>query len=243
MPLIETVEAAERAFNARGETFRRLDPPSAFEMQRIEHPRHRRPDSLRALIAATRGIDLGGRGQISFSGEPGHTGHPDLFPNALSLGTDGLGNEMVVELSPAQDRCGPVIYVCHDPPVVVIHSADLRDFVLSLATEDWGKEMCLPSKTIREAIDDIWARDPHAVPAGDKDRLPADLPAEFIAALGERGQITDLGGGRPGDGFSWGRFGPCPREFRLAERLVFGIAAPAAPWHIRALKSFLGQRY
>ena len=242
MRLIAAVEEAERAFRARGETFRRLEPPSPDELIRIDQDRDARPESLRALLTATRGIDLGIRGRISFSGEPGNTGYVDLFPGVLSLGNDDFGNEMVVELSPAEDRCGPVFYICHDPPVAVIHSMNLSDFILSLATEDWGKEHCLPSQAIRDAVDRIWAHDPFSVPARDFSRHPGDIPVEFLEALGPNGRVTDLRQGEIGEGFSFGRFGAYAGEFRVADRLVFGIAPPPDSWLVRTWKSVIGGR-
>lgn len=235
---VEALRDVESGFNARGETFQVLEPLSQDELRELRDRGVHVPESICDLLLFAGGVDLGIRGEIRFFGPIGDSGHNDLFPRSIVLGNDDFGNEALVDLAQSSDTWGPVFYICHDPPVVVIQSPTLTEFISALASENWGRERSFPSQSIEQAIDDIWARDPYSQPADKWLEGPMAVPRDSLAALLPDGLVTDLRESVVGSGFSWGRFGHDPIELRLGDELLFGVAPRGGRWFPRLRKLF-----
>ena len=109
----------------------RLGPPmSASELAALEREL---PCALRAevreLLLFARGFEDGPLESFEFGGPSGGFGMKELFRSPLPLAHDGFGNYRIVDLHPTSTSWGPILYACHDPPVIVFQTASFEHAV------------------------------------------------------------------------------------------------------------------
>ena len=213
------------------DTMRLLPPLSPGELRELERrlPCPLPPDA-RGMFAVGRGLDGGPLESLALNGVDGN-GEPldfELFPFALPIAHDGFGNHWVVALSARSTRWGPVWYLCHDPPVAAWQCADVAEFldgVLRLA----GPSPAGPLEEMHERwASRVWGENP-GVQARDAALASAAASGDavlrdFAASLEPEWLVVDLRTARPGDGISWGRWGPRTPLRRAGDEPIFAYA-------------------
>jgi hypothetical protein len=203
------------------ETIRLLPPLSADELDRLESSIPcELPADARELLMYSRGFEGGPLESIDFGGltEPIFE---EILPCGLPIGHDGFGNYWVVDLTPVTTNWGPILYVCHDPPVVVYQCADIATFiedVLRMADPPHGG----PIDEVHElhAVR-VWRQNPGAMTKEAALTGADDTLRAFLEGLTPEYFVVDLRHARTGDGFSWGRFGPRTVVTRAAAERIF----------------------
>ena len=95
------------------------------------------PAEVRELLAYSRGFENGPVKSVDFSGLTDF-GMEEIFPCPIPIAHDGFGNYWVVDLTTGSRAWAPILYVCHDPAVIVFQAASLAEFIeelLKLADE------------------------------------------------------------------------------------------------------------
>jgi hypothetical protein len=110
-------------------TIRLLAPLSEEEVAQLEAriPCVLPPDA-RELLTLARGFEGSPLESIDFSGLMDPI-FEELFPCGLPVAHDGYGNYWVVDLTSSSGQWGPILYLCHDPAVVVYQCPDIATFV------------------------------------------------------------------------------------------------------------------
>ena len=171
---------------------------------------------LRELLEYARGFECRKFGKVIFSGV-GEVGLSGLSPAGVPISWDPSGNFWLADVKPDGDW-GPIWFVCHDPPVVVIQSVDLADFIGRALL---GAEPV--SEVIGPAVGRIWHDDPFLMPV-EAARMSGDsVLSEFAEQLPEEFKVADLRNADVGAGFAWGRAGPNATLRRFGHALLFGI--------------------
>jgi hypothetical protein len=221
------------------ETIRLLPGLSDEELRRLEAmipcPI---PTDVRDLLSYTRGFEGSPIESVDFGGffEPIFE---ELFPCALPIAHDGYGNYWVVDLISTTTEWGPILYVCHDPPVIVYQCADLATFiedVLRLAEPPYDG----PIDAVHEEHSmRIWRENPGAVPRDEVLVSTDESIRRFAEQLTSEHYVVDLRRATIGDGFSWGRFGPKTAVSRAGEERVFAYQRRSSASRLR--KFFRGR--
>ena len=86
------------------------------------------PGDISELLELTRGFEFEPVDEVDFLGELAW-GHEAAFPHALPIAPDGFGNFWIVDIDERTGEWGPVYFASHDPPVFVVQSATLADFL------------------------------------------------------------------------------------------------------------------
>jgi hypothetical protein len=201
----------------------RLAPPlTPAELRALETELPCRiPDEVHELLSFARGYENGPLEAFEFAGVPGGFGMEEILPHALAVAHDGYGNYWVVDLNPTSTTWGPILFACHDPPVIVYQSPTLEEFVREF--------LRLGMPPFRSEIDDvheratmrIWDENPGAVPAPQLRNAPDLALRDFALQLSDTHLIVDLRAGETGSGFSWGRYGPRTKLARYGHELIF----------------------
>jgi hypothetical protein len=180
------------------------------------------PQEVRDLLSFSRGFENGPVESVCFSGLPGGFGLEEVFPSPLPIAHDGFGNYWIVDLNSGSTSWSPILYACHDPPVIVYQTSSLEHFIreiLRFANPPHASEL---DEVHEQAADRIWRHNPGAIPAHElRDASDSTLRA-FARSLSDSFFVIDMRSARPGDGFSWGRFGPRTRVVRHGTDLLFG---------------------
>jgi len=224
---LELVQQAEgrKLVNEDGEVelLKLLPPLGAEELAgletRIPCPL---PAEARELPAYSRGFENGPVESVDFSGLIDF-GMEEIFPCPIPIAHDGFGNYWVVDLTSGCRAWAPVIYVCHDPAVIVFQSASLAEFIEEL--------LKLGNPPYKSALDEVHETAAFAVwndlsgmrAAGELQDAADVAHRDFAAGLGGDWLIADLRNAAVGDGFPWGRFGPRTANRRMGEERVFAI--------------------
>ena len=182
------------------------------------------PGELRRLLAHTRGID-GALEVVDFSGTGGFE-LLDVFPAGLAIADDGFGNSWVVDLTPAARDVAPVFFACHDPPVILLQSASVGEFLHEVFRLYVPPHASLVDDVHEDRLFNVWGSNPGVLSreqalGGDDEDL-----ARFAAALDDGFAIVDLRAAPAGMGFSWGRHGPRTQLRRHGYERVFAYGPP-----------------
>ena len=213
-PLEIVLAAKSRLLNGiDGEKYKiKLGPPVATECLNAG-PCHRGlswPPEVAELVGVVEEIEGGPFGALSFNG-PWH-GLVEVFPVAMELLGDGLGNSWVVDIEPQTGLWGAVYFSCHDPPVIVFQADSLVEFLGQYFNEvdrlEWVQSRAMA----------IWEGDEWGVKrflaSPDLDSLvPQNTPGDWV--------ILDLRNARVGDGFIWDPLDRIQRLGTLGGRPVF----------------------
>jgi hypothetical protein len=177
------------------------------------------PEETRELLKFARGFD-GVLEGIEFA-DTSEFGLEEILPHARALATDGFGNYWVVDLTKETTLFGPILYVCHDAPVVVFQTESLLHFVqevVRFGNKPWKSEI----DDVYETFSDrIWRENP-CVLSFKQCFTSEDVELKaFAGSLDESWEFADLRNPKLGDGFSWGRYGPKTQNQRYGDSRIF----------------------
>jgi hypothetical protein len=182
------------------------------------------PDEIRDALRVSKGLAKGPLDSFSLVDLEGF-GLEEAFPQAYSIAHDGFGNYWVLDLLPGVEGWGPVLFACHDPPVIAYQSATVEQFLLD-AIAIWRAGPRSPVDLVREdVVHRIWRDRPEAgAPAAAASSDPG--LAAFAASLPHAAVIGDLRRAALGDGFAWGRFGPRTDIRRAGHERLWALVPP-----------------
>lgn len=207
--LIEAIDGAR----ARGRRVT-LDPPMSDD--RIASLEQRCgghwPTHIRALVESAAGFSVDDF-RVDFTGDFLFEFEAAL-PFGLPIATDGAGNFWVVDIGP-DCAWGPVLFVSHDPPVVVVQARDVTDFIAQACADPD------PADRVAAWVSEVWNRNPYVVPSGQAGVSDDPVLRAFAEEVGPDSVIADLRDLTPGKGFTWGLAGPNTRVRRAVHHLVF----------------------
>ena len=81
-----------------------------------------------------------------------------IVPDGVPVVTDGFGNHCVVEVR--DGRPAEVLFIAHDPPVVVLQARSFGDFLVQWFESGLDPEEGGPLDTVHEAANEVWRRPP-----------------------------------------------------------------------------------
>lgn len=193
------------------------------------------PKRIRELLSFASGFEFGPVGNLSFAGVA--AGQFVGFLHGLALVVDGYGNSWNVDIKRTTGEWGPVFFVSHDPPVVVLQAAAIEVFMEQVF--DIGRHHHLDALTYirKEGVHRIWDDDPFLVPVTNLLDLRDKTLANFAAELSHDFRIADLRKAEFGSGFTWGLSGPNTIVKRAGDELVFAVQ-----WKTGLLDRLLGRR-
>lgn len=191
------------------------------------------PPDIAGLLVYSAGFDadLGGQldsrdrvtgpAEVLFTGT-GDVALPSVLPCPIALLGDGFGNFWVVDVHP-NGVWGAVVFLCHDPPVVVIQAGDIASFLDQILNPE-GSDPKYALKYVRNAATtEIWKHDPWLLSAKDGQSAQDPLLSAFASQLPDHFKIADLRSAQTGCGFSWGKAGSVSDIRRSGTELLFGI--------------------
>lgn len=224
LEIVRAAEGTELRYEPDGE-FERLDLLPPMPETEIEELTARipcpLPTSVRELLRHTRGFANGPLESLEFGGL-GSFEFPEIFPCPIDLAHDGFGNYWVADLTTASADWGPIYFVCHDPPVIVLQSPNLAHFleeILKLGNPGGPRselDLVHEDRAMR-----IWTENPEMLSVDECLRSGDPVLEAFARELPEGFEVRDLRKAAVGDGFSWGRYGPRTENRRAGEAPVF----------------------
>jgi hypothetical protein len=179
------------------------------------------PPDVLELLAFSRGFENGPLESVCFAGLQGGFGMNEAFPHPLPIAHDGFGNYWIVDLLPRSVAWGPIFYACHDPAVVVFQCATLEQFINEVLRFANPPHESALNDIHEDGASRIWQTNAGATPVGELRDSPDAAVREFCVSLSDAYFVVDLRSASPGDGFSWGRFGPRTRVHRFKDERLF----------------------
>lgn len=165
------------------------------------------PGEMLELLGHCRGF-YGTIEQVDFTGRDLMFEFPAVFPFGVPIAADGFGNFWVVDLNPDSIAWGPIWFACHDPPVVLYQAESVERFLVELFrmfTPPYRSEV---DDVHEDRLADVWRTNPGVLSREECLKSGDAGLSQFAGRLDDSYQIIDLQAARPGDGFSWGRYGP-----------------------------------
>jgi len=169
----------------------------------IEELKKKFPELIE-ILKETKGWDGYGPEMVYFD-SIGNFGFLELAENSITLGHDGFGNHWILDLD-KNGNLGKVFFACHDPPVFVVHSQNLNEYLNHLLEFYQNPHKCHLNEIHDNAVMDIWGIDKHCSPKiefGDKNPEFKNFLEKFE---GNEWTVADLRNGKNKDGFAWGKF-------------------------------------
>lgn len=189
------------------------------------------PSHVRDLLETTRGI-VPSLHSVDFTGLSlkDLIELEDLCPNGLPIAGDEYGNFWVVDLFRSSKDWGPVFYVCHDPPVMVLQAKTFEEFILQLIEKAQGDANSKIDFVHDQAAHRIYGDNP-LVKSFEEASLPGDrVLSGFAASLTKEFEFIDLRKAQVGDGFNWGRYGADTVIKRSGEDCIFACKKKPGFW-------------
>lgn len=225
-PIIEELQRAQgtAVFDEEGEASRisllpPLSPPEIKRLQqRIPCPI---PTAMLEVFQFCRGFEGSALDTVDFSGKPYRFGFEQFVPHAVELAADGFGNHWIADLVEDATVWGPILYVCHDAPVLVYQCESLLHFieeVLRFGQPPFAREI---NDVHEQHSDRIWRENPGLRTPAECAQSADPMLREFAAQLDESWLVCDLRDAKTGDGFSWGRYGPKTQVRRFGSTRIF----------------------
>jgi hypothetical protein len=183
------------------------------------------PEEIEELLGACGGVE-GVIDQVDFAGRLPTFEFETAFPDGLPLATDGFGNFWLVDLHPESTRWGPIYFVCHDAPVILYQSDSLEEFLVELFRMLEPPHESLIDDVHEDRLARVWRTNPGVLSYEQCLRSDDPVLSAFARELDDTFRIVDLRGARPGEGFSWGRYGPNTRIKRFRTHAVFAYQKP-----------------
>ena len=165
------------------------------------------PPEIRELLRFTCGFEGTAAETVDFTGRGMSFEHEAVFPHGLPIESDGYGNFWVVDLTPESTKFGPIWFACHDAPVILYQSSGLSDFLIELFKMSHPPFESLVDDVHEDRIRNVWRSNPGVISYEECGDSPDASLREFAVGLDPSYQMIDLRNARPGDGFSWGRYG------------------------------------
>ena len=160
----------------------------------------------------------------------GQFGMDDVFPYAHSIGHDGFGNYWVLDLLPDSTSWGPVFFACHDPPVIAYQCETVEQFFRDVVAM-W--QPGAPRSPVDEVHDDfvnrIWNTNPGVTSQVEASASRDAVLAGFASGFPANAVFVDLRSPSPGQGFSWGRYGPRTTWVRHGHERLWATIPPTKP--------------
>ena len=181
------------------------------------------PADVRALLLFARGFAVLEE-TVDFTGEIESEFAP-AFPCGVPVYTDGFGSFWIVHVGPDTGEWAPVLFSPYDPPVVVVQSETLVDFlqeVFNLLRP--GRVSALDR--VYQAAFDVWSCAGGLRRVAEVRDSPDPVVRAFAAGLKDEDYVADLRGTVVGTGFPWGRFGSDTVVRRHGGDLLFAIETP-----------------
>jgi len=181
------------------------------------------PDDIRELLRFTRGFTLLGE-RVDFRGDIRSEFEP-AFCCGIPVRTDGFGSFWVVHVHPGTGEWAPVFFTSQDPPVAVIQSRDLVDFLEELFNLFRPGRASALVEVYRISLD-IWCHDRGLRKVAEVRNSPDPTLRVFAGGLQAGAYVADLRSRVLGSGFAWGRFGPDTVVKRHGPDLLFAVERP-----------------
>ena len=183
------------------------------------------PPEIAELLGACSGF-YGTVEQVDFSGRDLMFEFEAAFPYGLPIAADGYGNFWVVDLLPATINWGPIYFACHDAPVILYQADSLDQFLRELFRMFEPPHQSLIDDVHEDRLAHVWQTNPGVLSHEQCLRSEDPILSAFARKLDESFQIIDLRLAKPGDGFSWGRYGPKTQIQRFGTHAVFAYKKP-----------------
>lgn len=183
------------------------------------------PEEITELLGACSGVE-GVIDQVDFAGRIPTFEFEAAFPDGLPLASDGFGNFWLVDLHPESTRWGPIYFVCHDAPVILYQSVTLEEFLIELFRMLEPPHESLIDDVHEDRPARVWRTNPGVLSYEQCLRSEDPVLSAFARELDDTFRVVDLRDARPGDGFSWGRYGPNARIRRCRTHDVFAYEKP-----------------
>ena len=165
-------------------------------------------DSIQELLGFCRGFEGALADPVDFTGKDIIFEQKDLFPYGLPIAADGFGNFWVVDLTPKSSEFGPIWFACHDAPVILYQSKNISEFLIELFKMCEPPYKSLIDDVHEDRIRNVWRNNPNVLSCEECVNSSDNVLKDFASLLDPTFQVIDLRDARPGDGFSWGRYGP-----------------------------------
>lgn len=179
------------------------------------------PEELFELLRYCRGFYDVVVDQLDFTGQEITFESESFFPHGVPIASDGYGNFWVVDLSPESTEFGPNWFACHDAPVILYQSRNLSEFLTELFKMCEPPYQSLIDDVHEDRIREVWRTNPDVLSHQACLESSDPILREFAKTLEPSFEIIDLRSAKPGDGFSWGRYGPYTEVSRYANYPIF----------------------
>jgi hypothetical protein len=179
------------------------------------------PPHIEALVRHCRGLENGPLESVEFAGLPSGFGMEEIFPHAVPIGHDGYGNYWIVDLVSTSTEWGPIFYACHDPPVIAWQCDTLSEFLVELLRFANPPHRSALDVVHEEVTARVWRENAGAERVAVCRGSPDPAIRAFAESLDDTFMMVDLRRPTPGDGFSWGRYGPRTVNRRFGEERLF----------------------
>lgn len=182
------------------------------------------PYDFRLLATMCGGFDSA-LAEVDFSGG-GMGQYVPFMPAIHPFASDGFGNFWQLDLLPRQEERAQVLFVGHDPPVVLFQCDGMEAFL-----EELFKKCSPPHESMIDLVNDdkvfSVSRTHRFVVPSDR-LLSSDDPVlrEFAASLDGSWEVCDLRSPEVGQGFCWGRYGPHVDGIRHPSERIYAIRRP-----------------
>lgn len=123
-------------------------------------------------------------------------------------------------------RWGPIYFACHDAPVILYQADSLEHFLDELFRMFEPPRRSLIDDVHGDRLAHVWQTNPGVLSCEQCLRSEDPVLTDFARELDESFQIIDLRRAKPGDGFSWGRYGPKTQIKRFRTHAVFAYQKP-----------------
>ena len=156
------------------------------------------PEDVRDLLRFTRGFSLLGE-RVDFRGEVQSEFEP-AFCCGVPIRTDGFGSFWIVHVHPGTGEWAPVLFTSQDPPVVVVQSRALVDFLEELFNLFRPGRVSALEAVYQVALD-IWSHDRGLRTVAEARDSPDPTIRVFAQTLKDGAYVADLRGQVVGSGF------------------------------------------
>ncbi|NJL29609.1 MAG: SMI1/KNR4 family protein [Thermoanaerobaculia bacterium] len=192
------------------------------------------PRPIKELLAVYSGFVFAPMGLVRFQGME-DCALPEIFPLSRALAKDDEGNQWIIDIRVDAEDWGPVFFVCHDPPVVVLQANDLSELLEQIFGSARAGQPNLIDIVSQKLALEVWKTGSVGIPIQDA-KIFADEELRFFAnELPDDWAIIDLRARRVGSGFAWGRGGPTTPLARMGSELIFAVGPSRKPTFFRRL--------
>jgi hypothetical protein len=178
------------------------------------------PPEIAELLGTCRGF-YGTVDQVEFTGRDLMFEFDQVFSYGLPIAADGYDYFWVVDLHPDTTTSGPIYFACHEAPVILYQADSLEQFLSELFRMFEPPHQSLIDDVHEDRIAHVWQTNPGVLSYEQCLRSGDPILSAFARELGDSYQIIDLHLAKPGDGFSWDRYGPKTQIKRFGTHAVF----------------------